>query len=364
MDVGNLHSCACRRRRILVVDRPPNALERATKIVTVPEWRGANRGSALSYMWLTNGDFLLSKPDERSEEHLFRGSLGKYPIELSPEPPIKMPARIKGFSNLVDIYTSHQFSPDGEWALCFTYSAGLNTVTAFQIRGAKIRVYSFESASSQDNIDPIWSNDGKTIYCFDGTSKKLHRFRPYIDAKETLTVLSLPEWIVGSDVTVLGVLESGRILVQKTHTPTTNGTALIFPAPELIELYEVGYGTDKKRSLLWSMRFHSSPEEVNYPLVLVSPDKKRLFLGIASIRQTPFLEWLHQRFDWIPQGNYGVEQGWVMNLDGSGKHLIGEFTVPMEEGKERPWIVDPKWTPDGKKISFLYDDGIYTIPAD
>ena len=59
--------------------RPPNALERATKIITVPEWRGKNSGFTARHLWLSNGDLLFIKPDETGSDGLFRNVAGKTP---------------------------------------------------------------------------------------------------------------------------------------------------------------------------------------------------------------------------------------------------------------------------------------------
>ena len=42
--------------------------------------------------------------------------------------------------------------------------------------------------------------------------------------------------------------------------------------------------------------------------------------------------------------------------------LVGYLPVePNNKGE--PWAIDPEWSPDDSQISFLYKDGIYTVPA-
>ncbi len=340
--------------------RPPNALERATKIITVPEWRGTNRSHVESYFWLPNGDMLILKPDGKGADHLFRSFAGDPLLEMHPEP------LVQALADSEQIFNFSQLSPDGKWAIVYLVKDKFYVLTAYQMTGKTVRRYSFRyEVPPPGYSEPFWSNDGKELLYIDWGARKLHRLRPDIDVHETLPIVSLPSSLPNrEDLTVITTSNTGRLIVQKEHTPPATGKTSFNELPFLLELYEVGYGADKTCNKTYSISLLQNQNERIVPLLTLSPKGDRLFLGVASWRRSPFLAWLHDRISRIPEGNYCVEQGWVMNLDGSGKHLIGEFTVPMEVGKERPWIVDPKWTPDGKKISFLYDDGIYTIPAD
>ena len=340
--------------------RPPNALERATKVVTVPEWRSSNRSTIESYLWLTNKDLLISKPNAQNQERLFRGSVDKQPLELKPDSlakPIDMWERM---------FNSNRFSPYGEWATISEYTVNFYRLYVFQTGDQTRRRYEFKrDQSSQSFLEPFWSQDSKTLYSIEWATRKLHRLRPDIDAEETLPIQILPNSLPNiKDTSIVGISNAGLLIIQKQHLPTAIGMRAIFEFPDMLELYAVGFGADKTFSRIGSIPLRQNESEVNVPLLKLSPKGDRLFLGVASVRHSPFLDWLHKRISWLPDGNYGIEQGWVMNLDGSGKHLIGEFTAPFGNRKEHPWIVEPEWTPDGKKISFLYDDGIYTIPAD
>ncbi len=310
------------------------------------------------YLWLSNGDLLFIKPDKIGSDVLYRNIAGKEPEAFYSSKAVKPPGlRIREFK-------SEMFSPDGEWFASEEHEGDSFAVTVWRNADGFHRDYSFNIAPSEDGLlDLFWSIDGKTLFCI-RPNGDIHRFRPSIDEKETLEVEELSTQSSSVVGNMIGFAKSGRSITKSETLVNPLNSAEGPWARSKIELFEVGYGADKTYGKLNAFKFIQNKNECSIPALALSPKGDRLFLGVASVRHSPFLAWLHERANWFPEGNYCVEQGWVMNLDGSEKHLIGEFTVPAEEGKERPWIIEPKWTPDGKKISFLYDDGIYTIPAD
>lgn len=58
----------------------------------------------------------------------------------------------------------------------------------------------------------------------------------------------------------------------------------------------------------------------------------------------------------------------VSRVDGSAMRDLGRLSSPGDRGL--PYWAAPgrlrclRWTPDGKRVSFLYEDGLYTVPAD
>ena len=49
-------------------------------------------------------------------------------------------------------------------------------------------------------------------------------------------------------------------------------------------------------------------------------------------------------------------------LDGSDVHEIGHLDAPKTREDPRPEHL--QWLPDGKQLSFIYKDRLYTVPAD
>ena len=188
--------------------RPPNALERATKVVTVPEWRSSNRSTIESYLWLTNKDLLISKPNAQNQERLFRGSVDKQPLELKPDSlakPIDMWERM---------FNSNRFSPYGEWATISEYTVNFYRLYVFQTGDQTRRRYEFKrDQSSQSFLEPFWSQDSKTLYSIEWATRKLHRLRPDIDAEETLPIQILPNSLPNiKDTSIVGISNAGLLV--------------------------------------------------------------------------------------------------------------------------------------------------------
>ena len=56
----------------------------------------------------------------------------------------------------------------------------------------------------------------------------------------------------------------------------------------------------------------------------------------------------------LPQARVSL---WVSNLDGSRMKELGYV-------KGIAFIPSLRWLPDGKRMSFIYDKALYTVPAD
>ena len=136
-----------------------------------------------------------------------------------------------------------------------------------------------------------------------------------------------------------------------------------FPSASLIEL-----SLDERPKVIRTYS-PANPHHADMGVLALSPRGDRLLWGMLCAEKPSALEVRLHRFLPGLRGEASVvERGWVSHLDGSDMKEIGYYTIPGATSSKafanEPWILDPKWTPDGKRISFLFKDRIMTVPVD
>ena len=95
-----------------------------------------------------------------------------------------------------------------------------------------------------------------------------------------------------------------------------------------------------------------------YPVV--SPQGDRLAWLVESDYTPPGSVWLRRVWVFLGQRKRPLVGLWISRVDGSHMQEIGHLNY--KPGEEIPQ--DIRWTPDGKRLSFLYKGGLYTVPVD
>ncbi len=163
--------------------RPPSALERATKIVTVPEWRGGKSSSPGGYSWVVNGDLLTFTLDEKGGATIFQHSSGTS----------RLMCKLKNNQDAL-ISKLEQLAAQGDWVEEISNESSTNFLKVRRIKDGFTRTYRLAPSGKSDskvNIRPFWSLDKKTLYYIDSGGTKLHRLKPDIDSNETFPVETL-----------------------------------------------------------------------------------------------------------------------------------------------------------------------------
>jgi len=96
----------------------------------------------------------------------------------------------------------------------------------------------------------------------------------------------------------------------------------------------------------------------------LAPQGDRLAWLLVDARRTPFITMLIRL---IPSmsGRFPPTEGisvWVSRLDGTEMHEIG-FQQTHSTGKDTNVTTDLRWMPDGKHLSFLMNNSLYSVPA-
>jgi len=83
----------------------------------------------------------------------------------------------------------------------------------------------------------------------------------------------------------------------------------------------------------------------------------------------PWRSWAHKIVPRIPEVSDLSEIGWICHPGDTSVREIGWYpleSVPkgQKPNEKLPWIIDPKWMPDGKHMSFVWRDAVYTLPVE
>ena len=94
-----------------------------------------------------------------------------------------------------------------------------------------------------------------------------------------------------------------------------------------------------------------------------SPHGDRIAWVLMQTHPSPASALLHRILPMVKLVPKTVTGLWVSQIDGSNLHEIGHLDNPSGPNKIPP-IDYVRWLPDGKKLSFVYRDALYTVPAD
>lgn len=100
--------------------------------------------------------------------------------------------------------------------------------------------------------------------------------------------------------------------------------------------------------------------------LLLSPRGDRFLWAGDGEYLPPFQAWLKR---WFPKMNFTPRRTvrlWTTNLDGSAPRLLGMLSVrgktPLPPQQNLASLA-LRWTPDGKRLSFLHDGALWSVPA-
>jgi hypothetical protein len=96
----------------------------------------------------------------------------------------------------------------------------------------------------------------------------------------------------------------------------------------------------------------------------LAPQGDRLAWLFVDARRSPLITMLIRLFPALA-GRFPPTEGisvWVSRLDGTEMHEIG-FEQTHATGKETNVATDLRWVPDGKRLSYLMNGALYTVPA-
>ena len=344
--------------------RTPLLIERAKKVVEVPEWRNEKLTSREHYMWLSSNEFA----------YITGSDIGKPVFHRQTEKGVRKRLHPTLVRHLFDRFYEDfvmkiEKNLNCRGSLVRSNSRQLFLVLMNRADTREIKIDLKEFLQLDDRWENCWSQDGKTLYVTCLNRDVMFQIDPETGSAERLQIASSKS-VTGQsrDCKLCGITKQGRLLIAINPMITTYSQAGVRSGEkeETFRFLEAGFGNESGYSRQFNIKtpFPFTNNRGNTGLAIAVPSRicDRLLIGSLVWRQDPISSWLHSKFPGVPDNSGYFEEAWVGKMDGSDMRLIG--TMPMGDvNQEKPWAIEPLWSPDDRRISFIYGDGIYVVEA-
>jgi hypothetical protein len=258
-------------------------------------------------------------------------------------------------------------SPDGNQLLLdtrwtFVYKPGVQQISEVTPDGYVL--FSLKAAPSQPVredwwfYNSVWTRDSRScIGIYSGGKLETHLIRgespptsPWQDVPQSAILRKDPR----GDAHVLGFMADEHVLVA--CIPEFNVDNLPMANQAAVNLVSLGLKTSAIPPRV--MRI-SLPKDLRIWYVWLSPDGKKL-------------AWMFEHYPTSqvtgrPVSNtFDYYEFWISRADGTGMTRLG-WIEPRGDKREQVYTQYPAaiaWMPDSQHISFVYQDALYSIPAD
>ena|SRR5579871_5556216 len=254
-------------------------------------------------------------------------------------------------------------SPDGKWMLYYNCVGGANNPfrpMAIALDGSWRIVWPVLPESRYSvALRPFWLPDSRrwAEILYDNTTRKRLEAVYGLNGEHHVQAVA---WEKGdAEQETCGVTRSGSVLVRKYTPQSSPIRAVTFTAWDLPDiLADRANAPTRAHTLTIPMPAHTI--DTNGLAPRLSPQGDRLAWVLILDNAPPEPAWLQRLRSWFGQGKQRTMGLWVSGLDGSAMREIGH--IAYRPGDEVPQ--DIRWTPDGKRLSFLYKGALYTVPVD
>jgi hypothetical protein len=329
-----------------------------------------------SYFWLSPSELLLFRHMAQPGSSFSLTPIPVAPVEMNIF--TRQRTTLASFANRLPAdYYSHdlQTSPDGKWALSDIPSRPTWTSFALALDGS--RMVERTSKADEGGIpmsDMVWLQDSRRWVRLTLSGGKLAASAYSLDSTDVRhsEPFSLPRG-TSSDKTgpifslLLGEVAKERILA----TPAEADPAAITGPDRDICFYTVNIGSGPPKVSELTIRVPKTTD----PLldgknalsfreqVLLSPKGDRLAWLLYSRREIPpFRRFMNRFFSGSRSPISSHVAISVSGIDGSNFRTIGGIDEQTTNPNAFPLLL--RWTPDGRRLSFVYKDAVWTVPAD
>jgi hypothetical protein len=152
-------------------------------------------------------------------------------------------------------------------------------------------------------------------------------------------------------VKVLGVRPDNHLLVCCVPPPV--------PGHGGVAIYDIALGSDPPSVITCTLTLPAGWSAMDLAL---SPSGDRLAWKTIGDR-IPFPDFVSRLLPFVDPSSHPVIGLWVSRVDGGDLHEIGDEDAPRIDGWSQ-YLYDLGWTPNGKRVSFIFQGSLWTTPAD
>ena len=106
------------------------------------------------------------------------------------------------------------------------------------------------------------------------------------------------------------------------------------------------------------------PKEKKIVKALFDPNGLHILWIARSDYMPPYMGWLHRLMPSSQSQQHSWYRFWVSGPDGKNAHEIGQIEIKPDPYLSMDMPFAFSWLPDGKRVSFIYENKLYTVPVD
>jgi len=315
--------------------QPLTLLQRTRKVTRVKDWDAKHD----NYFWISNSEVLLVT---QANGPAYGGVLpvlvrrvnavtGSVTVDKA------LTARLQRSTQLDT--SDWQLSPDSRWLLCHNDS---RRWVAASLDGAHLMTWPLQGdGSGESGILTAWLPDGRSWIQAVEDQQTTHTYLYQLN-KSTVTDHSGNFGLDGLEV--VGFYGPTRLLTILPQTGDGGGVSMAD--------YDILNPAASSH-----FYFQYVPPNMDIQQVRLSPDRSRLAWKF-TVKPLPLGLRATINSNYVRRSSPVTAGLWTSDLNCNNLHEVG--TVDIRDDQ----ITNLRWTPDGKRLSFIDGDTLYTIPAD
>jgi hypothetical protein len=251
-------------------------------------------------------------------------------------------------------------SPDGKQLLWFKFNSHESGVYICCIDGSNVRYWGIPMA-----VGAMWEADSRHWVALEQTQNS---------DVVILTEYSLeksvhsPKWPGTINIDSLGSFDanfrhasfSDKYFIIDTGTVHQAGPYTLGSQSKPM-IWQIPIGTGNEAPVKNPIRIQKGEIIRN---IVYSPRGERAALVTAGELRPPMPDFVYRVLPKLRPKPQQVISLWVADIDSSRMYRIGWEGIGTKVGDLPDNLDDLRWTPDGKRLSFIHDGGLYTVPAD